>query len=343
VSVVHETAPTCHATDEIPPAQRISAWRKHLSDFLIELQFEPDPPESELSSVIVMRPLHDLRLLKMTFTAAQIVRERNDGNDAGYFLMVINVDGVVAVSSIGRQLTLNEGEAVLLDSARSFTIHRRQQGSCYFIRIPRGRMAQLLFPAETMVMKALPRKAGLLHVFVTYLNAVLQLADAATPRVDHLSYRHVTDLIALLLDLSETPTVREAGLAGDLPDEAQVPPAVRFQAARAYIVEHGHERISIRQAAAHLGITERHLQRLFENNGTTFTAFLNEIRLARAHALLCDRDNDRLKIRSICFKTGFRDVSYFNRMFRARYGCTPAEVRLRHIEQRLMPETGFGD
>jgi AraC-like DNA-binding protein len=79
--------------------------------------------------------------------------------------------------------------------------------------------------------------------------------------------------------------------------------------------------------ADHLGITERHLQRQFENQGTTFTAFLNDIRLAQAHAMLCDPDSDRLRIRSICFKTGFRDVSHFNRVFRARYGCTPAEVR----------------
>ena len=49
--------------------------------------------------------------------------------------------------------------------------------------------------------------------------------------------------------------------------------------------------------------------------------------VARAHAMLCDRGNDRLRIRLICFQIGFRDVSHFNRVFRARYGCTPAEVR----------------
>jgi AraC-like DNA-binding protein len=234
---------------------------------------------------------------------------------------------VVAVSSMGRQLTLNEGDAVLLDGAHPFTIHRHDIGSSYLVRIPRGRMAQLVFLAETIVMRKLPNAAGSSRLFTTYLDAVLLHADRATPLVRQITYRHVSDLLSILLDPSDSAATELAEPDGIVLDEISGLSAVRFQAARAYIVEHARDQISIRQVADHLGITERHLQRQFESHGTTFTAFLNDIRLARAHAMLCDRASDRFRIRSICFQTGFRDVSHFNRVFRARYGCTPAEVR----------------
>jgi AraC-like DNA-binding protein len=302
----------------------------------IELELGLDPPLSPFEDAIVTRPLHDLLISKMTNGAGQIVLDRSD---AGYFLIYVNVDGVVAVSSAERRMTLNDGEVVLLDGARHSTVHRRQPGSSYIIRIPRGRMLQLSFVAEAQVMTALAAGAGLLRVFLTYLNAVFENADETSRRLDHLAYRHVCDLISLLLEPGETAATG----AERRPGEGQGALALRFEAARSYIVEHAHERISIQQAADHLGITERHLQRLFETSGTTFTAFVNDIRLTRAYALLCDRQSDKLKIRSICFKAGFRDISHFNRLFRARYECTPAEVRLRRQEHASPEAVASGE
>jgi AraC-like DNA-binding protein len=321
-----EAATIRYVSDEPAQRDRVSACREQISGLLMEVEVKPDPSASSFKSAVVARSLRDLRLLKMNFTASQIVRKVSHGEGSGYFLIHVNFSGVVVVSSMGRLLTLNEGEAVVLDGAQPFTIHRQETGSSYVVRIPRARMAQLVFLAETVVMRRLPGAAGSAHLFTAYLDAVLLRTVPASPRVDQLAYRHVSDLLALLLDPSD-PATEETDSAGIVPDESRGLPGVRFQAARSYIVEYAHDQISIRQVADHLGITERHAQRLFENHGTTFTTFLNDIRLARAHALLCDRASDKLRIRSICFKTGFRDVSHFNRVFRVRYGCTPAEVR----------------
>jgi AraC-like DNA-binding protein len=322
----NEAATVRHATKDLPQRHRVSSSRERLSDFLIEIELKPDHPVADFDSMIVARSLRDLQLLKVTFTAAQIVRRTGGGECSGYFLMHVNLSGRVAVSSMGRQLTLQEGEAVLLDGAQPFTIHRQEAGSSYVVRISRGRMAQLVFLAETIVMRRLSSATGSSRLFTACLDAVLLHADRASALVRQLTYKHITDLLAVLLRPGEARAagVDSPGLAAD---EDRGLSGMRFQTAKAYIVERAQDQISIREVADHLGITERHLQRLFERNGTTFTAFLNEVRLGRAHAMLCDRDSDKLQIRSICFKTGFRDVSHFNRVFRARYGCTPAEVR----------------
>jgi AraC-like DNA-binding protein len=325
--VLDDAATIRCASADLAQRRRVSACREHLSGFLIEVELEPEGPPSRFDSVILMRPFHDLQLLKMMFTAARIVRVANDEKSASYFLMHINFDGVVAVSSMGRQLTLNKGEAVLLDAAHPFTIHRQRKGSSYVVRIPRERVAQLACLTETIVMTRL-RNAGSLSLFTTYLDAILLHADRATPEIRQRSYRHVTDLLAILLDpgnVTETGPAKSVAVASDRNRGIS---DVRLEAAKSYVIEHAPDQISIAQVAEHLGITERHLRRLFGSQGMTFTVFLKEVRLARAYAMLCDRDSDRLRIRSICFAAGFQDISHFNRVFRARYGCTPAEVRL---------------
>jgi AraC-like DNA-binding protein len=57
---------------------------------------------------------------------------------------------------------------------------------------------------------------------------------------------------------------------------------------------------------------------LFHDEETTFSEFVAGQRLARAWRVLA----------SIAFDCGFGNLSYFNRTFRKRFGCTPSEVRL---------------
>jgi AraC-like DNA-binding protein len=321
-----QAATVRYVTDDLPQCNRVARWREHISNCLVEMEFEPDHPSSGFDGVIVARSLHDLQLLKMTFTAAQLVRRSGDDAGSDCFLLHINAGGTVVVSSAERVLVLNEGQAVLLDGAQPFRIHRQGVGSSYVVRIPRLRMVRLVFLAETIVMRRLSGASGASTLFTACMDTILLHADRSSPPVRQLTYRHFTDLLTILFDPDETH-MAEMAERGALSDERRGMPDVRLRSAKAYIIAHAHEQIFIGQVADHLGVTERHLQRQFGNHGTTFTALLNDVRLARAHAMLCDQYSDKLRIRSICFKTGFRDVSHFNRAFRARYGCTPAAVR----------------
>jgi len=104
--------------------------------------------------------------------------------------------------------------------------------------------------------------------------------------------------------------------------------AARLKKAEAYIIEHSHRReISVGSVAAHLCVTPRYLQRLFEEGGTTFSEFLVTQRLAQAHRRLCEPESVHVAISAVAYDAGFGDLSYFNRRFRRLYGLTPREVR----------------
>jgi AraC-like DNA-binding protein len=85
--------------------------------------------------------------------------------------------------------------------------------------------------------------------------------------------------------------------------------------------------LSVAAIARRQRVTPRYVHKLFAGEGFTFSAFLLDRRLFRAHRMLSDpRFGDRT-IGSVAFDVGFGDLSHFNRAFRRRYGATPSEIR----------------
>ncbi|MBO1326593.1 GlxA family transcriptional regulator [Acetobacter sp. TBRC 12305] len=86
------------------------------------------------------------------------------------------------------------------------------------------------------------------------------------------------------------------------------------------------EPVSIGVIAEQLGLSPRHLVRLFQTEiGMKPTDFYRLIRLRYARALLRQGD---MSITEIAIETGFSDCAHFSRQFKARFGLTPTELRL---------------
>jgi AraC-like DNA-binding protein len=131
--------------------------------------------------------------------------------------------------------------------------------------------------------------------------------------------RHIYDLAALVLD----GFVR----GGAARNESSIA-AARLKLVQNDILErlpdHG---LHIDAVAQRQGVTPRYIQRLFENNGTTFSEFVRERRLELAFRLLQERALAASTITVIAYDAGFTEISSFNRAFRKRFGATPSEIR----------------
>jgi AraC-like DNA-binding protein len=64
--------------------------------------------------------------------------------------------------------------------------------------------------------------------------------------------------------------------------------------------------------------------------GMTFTSYLNKLRLTEAARLLAEKDGK--PIADIAHAVGYANVSYFNKLFKQEYGCTPRALRS-HADQ----------
>jgi AraC-like DNA-binding protein len=113
-----------------------------------------------------------------------------------------------------------------------------------------------------------------------------------------------------------------------LPPRLQTAAAVRLRAIKTDILSglNGHER-SLASLAARHGVTPRYVQMLFKSEGTTFSRFLRDQRLERAHRMVGDPRYTQRTISTIAYDVGFGDLSHFNRAFRRQFGKSPSEVR----------------
>ena len=72
-----------------------------------------------------------------------------------------------------------------------------------------------------------------------------------------------------------------------------------------------------------MGFSESHFMKFFKQHlHTTFTSYLNGYRLTIAARLLLTEDDSIL---SISERTGFNNLSYFNRLFKKEYQMSPRE------------------
>ena len=85
--------------------------------------------------------------------------------------------------------------------------------------------------------------------------------------------------------------------------------------------------LSVATVAAQHHIAPRTVHRLFERDGTTFSAYEVSIRLGRARRMLEDPRLAGRTISAIAFECGFSDLSYFNRTFRRAFHLTPSDIR----------------
>ena len=91
-----------------------------------------------------------------------------------------------------------------------------------------------------------------------------------------------------------------------------------------YIEEHYADG-SLTEIAARLHYELPYLSRLIrQSTGKNYTELLQEKRLSQAAWLL--RNTDR-KVDEISFSVGYENVSYFHRLFAARFGCSPKKYR----------------
>jgi AraC-like DNA-binding protein len=70
--------------------------------------------------------------------------------------------------------------------------------------------------------------------------------------------------------------------------------------------------------------------------GMTFTTYLNKLRLTEAARLLTEQT--AMTVAEIAYSVGYANVSYFNRLFKEEYGCTPKAIRTLADPQERSPE-----
>lgn len=86
--------------------------------------------------------------------------------------------------------------------------------------------------------------------------------------------------------------------------------------------------LSVQDEANRYFTNAKYAGRLFKKEtGLAFHEYLNKVRLKHAVQALCNTEQSIITIAEGC---GFQNVTYFNRVFKNRYLCSPSEYRCKH-------------
>jgi AraC-like DNA-binding protein len=222
--------------------------------------------------------------------------------------------GTIGMDFEGERVLLRAGELVMWDTARrgAFTAFGRVDN--HTLVVPRDRLAMMAPGYEAMYgrpFRADHPAARLMGSFTGSLAPVISSLDvAARDAVGDAAL----DIARAVVTTRDDPHPRQQTTA-------------RLTAVRLYIDANlSNPRLSPATIAKANAMSLRTLHRLFESTDDSVGAVIRERRLSRCRAELL-RGTDE-SVTAIAFRWGFRNMSYFSRVFHERYGVSARELQL---------------
>jgi AraC-like DNA-binding protein len=233
--------------------------------------------------------------------------------------------GTIGLDFEGNRVVLRAGELVTWDTARrgGFTTLGRVDNQT--LVLPREHLAMAAPGYEAIIgrpFRAAHPAAKLMGSFLGSLTSVIGSLDL--PARDAVADAAL-DIARAVVATRDDPQPRQQT-------------AARLMAVRLFIDANlSNPSLSPATIAKANAISLRTLHRLFESTDDSVAAFVRERRLSRCHADLLRGTEE--SVTAIAFRWGFRNMSFFSRLFRERYGVSARELQI-GARAAARPQTG---
>jgi len=252
-------------------------------------------------------------------TSVEVIRYTHHLKDCedGFSLHIIG-RGPVHLSHAGEEHTYDVGWSHFLHHTRPYRQFGPRGFNCTNVTVCPAALKTLVAHPEDLA--GYPVRPGpALGLLQGYVQSLTSFDELPSPELARTTGSHLLDLVAAVLE--PTADAREIITGRGIK-------AARIREIRAEIKRRCRDPgFQLDGVARTLGLSRRSIQKLLEETGRPFTAYLAECRLERAFTMLNNRGCDHLSIADIAFAAGFGDVSHFNRLFRRRFADSPSGVR----------------
>lgn len=304
------------STNDVPARERLAFLHDFVARHVAGLRFRPADNENFAFDLAAYFLDRDTTVGSARYTTVLGERPKDlmaDGRQ-NYLMTIHDTDYEVTI----------EGKAPVAVKAGDITFVN--EGTRTAFALP-GTLVKVVSLDETRLAGLAPRirtkafhhipmgaaSAPLLSGYADLLRATAPSSEAAF----RLAGKHLYDLAALVIQ----GTTNEAAE----PVRASIS-ATRLELVKAEILRQLTDpELSVTAIARRQGVTPRYIQRLFEQEGLTFSEFLRDARLDLARRAL--DTPGAATVSAIAFDAGFNDLSHFNRVFRQRFGATPTEIK----------------
>jgi AraC-like DNA-binding protein len=300
------------STASVVPQDRLAFWEHYNAEALVGLTCSSYAAEGLVARESNL-DLGGFRVADIAGNPHVIERAprlvRDQPKDAVFATLLL--DGQAFFYHAGGLLTLGAGDVIMYETDAPYLFGFSTAMRQVLVDVPRDVFHERCAPALGRPLKVAADGAGSAAVAARALRrrlfTLVENPLVAPPSTSD----HLLDLLETIIAGRGTPT----GTA-------------RLLSAKEFIGEHlGDHDLCTDRVADVVGVTSRHLNRAFAAEGTTVAQYIQGRRLDAAHADLTTHSLHAHRIGDIAARWGFASQAHFTRLFRARFGCTPSEVR----------------
>ena len=302
------------SSSEIASRERLASWVDVVCRTLVSLRCEPRRDQTFFGE-IGYGELGPLKLVSVRSVAQRVSRTTGlaPSDPAGFFHVNIMQAGRGLMDQDGREAKLVPGGFMFSDSSRPYAIDFVGNFSAVVLRIPRPMLSQRIGAPECFTALRVDRTSGLGAMVASMLRELPTLLPTIPKTVHERVADNIVDLIAAAL--------LSAGEGAPLSAQLTLT-RVKF-----WIETHLAARLSGEEIARHCGLSLRHLNRLFEGEGTSLMHYVWARRLVRCSRDLSDPAQCHRSISEIALANGFTNPSHFSRVFHTRFGLSARAAR----------------
>jgi AraC family transcriptional regulator, positive regulator of tynA and feaB len=242
--------------------------------------------------------------------------------DNAVFFLNYQCRGNSVVDQGGRTSTLRPGSFTLLDAMQPFRMDVSDDFDQLSIKIPHSFLKPLLTSHTKVLATAIHGETTSARLAMKALIAIADEGELATSNFSRLAIEHALQLTTMALMPDQVQAANNEKTKKTLHSLWQ-------RATHLMQLEVDNADFSPVKVAQDLGISLRYLQAAFTQSNTSIRQWVLDQRLSRCRDDLRWPTHFSNSIAGIAYSHGFNDLSYFNRAFKARYGCAPSQYKAR--------------
>lgn len=324
------------STELFPVSDRVDAWQWNAQQVCGNCRIQL--PRASFHGSIEIRQIGALKLTRFSSSPICFWKWPADSVAAENrsCIVITQLRGIRQYTQNGKDVLLKAGDSTVIDSGRPWSSTCDTECVRLYLRVPRWMMEERLRTREIPIAQRISggsAHGGALSRLSQWLyEGAAALGAESTSVVD--SY---FEMLAACLATGQGVVQHGSELLARILH---------------YLDAHlGKPSLSPVEVASAMGISLRHLHRVFSATGSSLGEYVRLRRLERCREDLVSPRLANRSITEIAFFWGFSDAAHFSHAFRTHYGLSPRALRARsntqqarveHVLPGSVPQAGYG-
>lgn len=304
-------------TDDVSARDRAPYWADWIQRQFHGLQSDLYG-DTEMEGRMTTARAGDVVLTRLEANRHRVMRSARAAraDPVGYLKIVAPFEGCAGVEQQGREAWVTPGEWSIYDTTDTYAVNNPTRVEHLIVMVPKAHLAERGLKIDALMARRLGGHGGISRV-------TLETMRSAWRELPGMSEEAASSLGGVITQCVHLSLLELAGRGN-----AAVQRETLKERIRQHVMRHlGDPALSVDAIAAALGVSRRHLYNAFVDEPDGVAGYVLARRVDACRATFEDDRLAHKSITEIAMAHGFSNMAHFSRVFRARVGLSPSELR----------------